>query len=141
MNICDYLDDGNRRIQRQLHEILENFYDWSTDVKFEHVCRALDEVDKHFEWQDTVLLSVIDSEGSSGDVQACLEERKKIQDRTERLLMSHVDDTDFVESLKRLLREIDSSSHQVLLRELTKHISSGDLKALNEKLEEQIYRV
>ena len=107
MDVFEFLEVEHHRIEEQLDEFVASYNQMSNAKRFERTALILDEIKRHFGHQNS-FLSHICNEQDAECLKECLSDRKNIIDAMDSLLMSHVDDADFREELRKLLLSFDT---------------------------------
>src|SRR6202022_2486979 len=79
----------------------------SDPKRFERSSLIFDEVKRHFEHESTVISHVSNDDKDTVFLAECLSDRERIIDAMDNLLMSHVNDLDYKNGLRDLLRRFD----------------------------------
>lgn len=142
MDIFQYFDDDNRRIEQQLREILRNGHLWPNQILFERISHVFSEIKLHCELQDSIVESIKKCDSTSSTVAACLSDSQSIAEQMDSLLMSHIDDDDFGPGLARLLTKMEHQlqiSHGKLFNQAKETIPPEEIEKINSKILEKIF--
>lgn len=141
MDIFQYFDAGNRRIEEQLREILRNGHCWSNQILFDRISHVFSEIKEHCELQEHLVQSM-SRHGNRQTVETCLADRKGITEQMDNLLMSHIDDEDFRPGLRKLLTKMEqhiTTSHDKLFSEAKIAIPADEIEEMNSRILEKLF--
>jgi len=103
MDIFLFLETEQQRIEQQLDEFISSYTQMTNPKRFERASLIVDEIRRHLEHQKTLVLRISNDEKDTKFLLESLKRREDIIDAIDFLLMSHVDDVDYQDGLRRLL--------------------------------------
>jgi len=142
MDAFRFLELDHCRIDHQLRSLIDNYDQWTIREVFDKSVRVFDEIRQHFARQELLLCANIREMADTQKLMnQCLSDRKRIQEEIDSLLMSHVDDADFKEELRALLKKIDEHiqfSHKKLYSDLQERLSPQARLDLDTRFEQMM---
>ena len=138
IDVLDLLGIEVRQIRSALDRVVSHYGQKPAMQRLEELRTAIDAINAHLERQEVILgLVEVDSRLRS-DIQRMLELKSKIRDTMTHMVLSHVDETEFQESLLNELMgcidELTKLEGEKLIASLREHISVEDQKAAAFKL-------
>ena len=139
INVFTYFEADDANIERQLHELTENYDNLSPAQVFEKAVGIFDAIKAHFNKQEDLLFAEIRHvEKVRSAIEVCLADRKKVLDDIDNSLNLHVDEPGFNESVRRVLKDIERHvelSEKQLYAEIRNHVPAEAIERINKKLE------
>jgi len=108
MDVFTYLEAEQQRIQQQLQEFISSYDQMPNEKRFERAALILGEIRRLLEHQKSLVSRISNDDKDTYFLKECLTDRENIVEAMDNLLMSHVDDSDFREGLRQLLRRFDT---------------------------------
>lgn len=134
MNIFEYFAEEEADIERNLAAVTENYEAWSREKVFDSVKAICDSIMAHLKKQSTLIVQNFNTTGPLQDLfTEAQRDHNKVEDELGQLTQVHVDEPNYDEYLKNLLKVIDE--HIVFSRrfygELQRRASKQELDNLN----------
>lgn len=145
MNIFEYFRDDDKRIKKMAAEIAEHYADWPQDRVFESVKRLIESVEKHIERTESLLLSHFNEHDPAMDevTNKWKQKRTEIEELIDGLVMVHVDEPGFEDTLIRLSKLIENLARfdkEELYPSVFENSSDSELTRINKRFEAEIQR-
>ncbi len=145
MNIFEYFRDDDKRVKAMAHEIVEHYADWPQDRVFESVKKLIEVVEKHMHRVETLLLTRFnENDPEMESVMARWSTKKlEIKDCIDGLVMVHVDEPGFEDTLMRLSKLIENLARfdkEELYPKVQECATEKDLSAMNKNFQTQMQR-
>jgi len=145
MNIFEYFRDDDKRVRAMAAEIVEHYADWPQDRVFESVKRLIEGVDKHMSRVETLLLTRFnENDPDMASVMARFNTKKaEIKEVIDSLVMVHVDEPGFEDTLMRLSKLIENLARfdkEELYPKVQECASEKDLSSMNKNFQTEMQR-
>lgn len=138
MDILTYFQADHAHIEKMLNELILRYNRLSPAQIFEQAVRIFEAVRVHFDKQEVLLLGAIENiEGLQPIIKECLDDRRRILAEIEDAVNLHVDEADFNEKMKDVLKLIENHvrfSDTDLYVQLRKHAPAEVIQTANERL-------
>ncbi|MDX2107488.1 MAG: hypothetical protein SFY67_13890 [Candidatus Melainabacteria bacterium] len=145
MNIFEYFRDDDKRVKAMAAEIVEHYADWPQDRVFESVKRLIEAVEKHMHRIETLLLTRFNEHDPEMESVMARWSTKKleIKDVIDGLVMVHVDEPGFEDTLMRLSKLIENLARfdkEELYPKVQEFATEKDLQAMNKNFQTEMQR-
>ncbi len=145
MNIFEYFRDDDKRVKAMASEIVEHYADWPQDRVFESVKKLIEVVEKHMHRVETLLLTRFnENDPEMESVMARWSTKKlEIKDCIDGLIMVHVDEPGFEDTLMRLSKLIENLARfdkEELYPKVQECATEKDLSAMNKNFQTEMQR-
>lgn len=145
MNIFEYFRDDDKRVKAMASEIVEHYADWPQDRVFESVKKLIEVVEKHMHRVETLLLTRFnENDPEMESVMARWSTKKlEIKDCIDGLVMVHVDEPGFEDTLMRLSKLIENLARfdkEELYPKVQECATEKDLSAMNKNFQTEMQR-
>lgn len=145
MNIFEYFRDDDKRVKALAAEIVEHYADWPQDRVFESVKRLIEGVQKHISRVETLLLTRFNENDTEMESVMARWNTKKaeIKELIDGLIMIHVDEPGFEDTLMRLSKLIDNLARfdkEELYPKVEECASPKDLSTMNKNFQTEMQR-
>jgi hypothetical protein len=134
MDIFLFIETEQQRIEQQLDEFIASYHQMTNEKRFERASLIVDEIRRHLEHEKTFVSRISNENKDTKFLNECLKNKEEIMDAMDFLLMSHVDDVDFREGLRKLLERFDAHLEHYndkLFVAFRQQLSSQELASMN----------
>ncbi|SRR5579883_651894 len=144
MDAFEYLESDGRRIADHLQSLAENYSNWSRDRVFQESKNAIEAVEKFIhKKEDVVTLSFHKRSQDIDDMQAKFEDKRaSIDELIEDMVMIHVDEPGYEQSLERLRTkfvDLLRFCNEEFYPAIKEAVSKEELESMNRQLDSLIF--
>ncbi len=142
MNVFQYLQEDDAKIEDRLVQITEHYEQWTPDRVFEETKKALNSIRIHLEKKESLLANNLKAtDGIESSITECEQGKQGIFDELDNLTQLHVDEDGFCSGLKTLLSKVAEHHkfcNDIYYPNMRSRLTDNDLSHIEEQLNQMV---